>query len=53
MIDSDIKWFIIGMVFFVGFTFVGMAFKDYHARKCRVAYVHSTKTAEEIEKICK
>lgn len=51
--DSDMKWFLIIMVFCVGAPMLGMAVEQYNHNQCRMTAIQAGMPAEGIEKVCK
>jgi hypothetical protein len=49
----DSKWLAICIVGFSAAMFAPLAVMEYSKSQCKIAYVQSGKTAEEITKICK
>ena len=51
--DLDMKWLSIMMIGIMVAGMGGMAMTEYQKSQCKLAYAQSTKTADEINKICK
>jgi hypothetical protein len=49
----EIKWFMIAIAVIFGGGMAAAGVGEYQKGQCKIAYVHSTKTAEEINRICK
>jgi len=47
------KWLAIMMIGTMAAGMTAVAVESYNESQCKLAYVQSTKTAEEINKICK
>lgn len=49
----EIKWAMIAMAVLFGGLVAAGSIGEYQKGQCKIAYVQSNKTAEEINKICK
>ncbi len=49
----EIKWFAIAVSVIFGGGMAAAGIGEYQKGQCKIAYVQSNKTAEEINKICK
>jgi hypothetical protein len=48
----ETKWLAISLAVLFGGTMTAAGVTEYQKGQCKIAYVQSTKTAEEISKIC-
>ena len=49
----EIKWFMIGVAVLYGAMFAGMSYEAHAKSECKQSYAQTTRSAEEIAKICK
>lgn len=49
----ETKWAMIALAVLFGGAMMGASIEEYQKGQCKIAYVQSTKTAEEINRICK
>lgn len=49
----ETKWAAIGTAAIIAFVMIAGMYENYEKRQCRQAYAQTTKTVDDINKICK
>ena len=51
--NTDMKWFAIVMIFFIGSPLTGLALSEYQKSQCRIEAIRANMEPDKIAQVCR